>query len=280
MADKQFLPPAEIAEYVVTLAQTKAASSAARLLALSFLAGAFVAFAANGSTMAAYNLLFNPQTYGLGRILSGFIFGGALMMVVVAGAELFTGNNLMIIGLLERKITLFRMLRNWAFVYLGNLLGAFFIALLVVYSGLLNTGANDVGGMTIRIAASKTELGFLQAIILGILCNMLVCTAVWMSYGAKDIAGKILTCFFIIMLFVASGYEHSIANMFYIPAGILAAANNGWLEAAKISAGSFENLTWANYILKNLLPVTLGNVIGGCFMIGYFYWFSYLKNKT
>jgi len=279
MPEKQFLSPGEIAEYTVSVAQTKAASSAAKLLVLGFLAGVYIAFASNGSTMAAHNLLNNPETFGLGRALAGAIFGTGLMLVIVAGAELFTGNNLMIMGLLEKKITCKAMFRNWLIVYIGNFLGSVFIAVLVVNSGLLNSSANVFGGMTIRIAAGKTGLSFLQALYLGILCNILVCAAVWMTYGAKDIAGKLFSCFFPIWLFITSGFEHSIANMFYVPAGILAAANPNWLAAARISDGALANLTWANFFIKNLLPVTIGNAIGGVCLVGCLYWFSYLKKK-
>ena len=280
MSDKQFLAPAEIASYVVTTACTKAASSAAKLLALGFVAGAYIALASNGSTMIAHNLLINTDSYGLGRMLAGSIFGVGLILVVAAGGELFTGNNLMVIGLLEKKITWREMLRNWLIVYTGNFLGALLIAVFVAYSGLLNASANDFGGVTIRIAASKTGLPFHQAVILGILCNMLVCLAVWMAYGAKDITGKVFACFFPIWLFVSSGFEHSIANMFYIPAGILAVADPNLLEAAKISDSALAGLTWNNFFIKNLLPVTIGNVIGGCCLIGGVYWFSYLKKTS
>jgi len=279
MSEKQFLSPGEIAEYTVSAAQTKAASSAVKLLVLGFLAGVYIAFASNGSTMAAHNLLNNPETYGLGKALAGSIFGTGLMLVIVAGAELFTGNNLMIMGVLQKKISLGAMFRNWLIVYICNFLGSFFIAVLMVNSGLFNSSANVFGGMTIRIAANKTGLTFLQALFLGILCNILVCAAVWMSYGAKDIAGKLFSCFFPIWLFITSGFEHSVANMFYVPAGILAAANPNWLAAAKISDVDLTNLSWANFIIKNLLPVTIGNTIGGGLLVGCLYWFSYLKKK-
>jgi formate/nitrite transporter len=251
-----------------------------KLLALGFMAGTFVALASNGSTMAAHNLLLRPETYGLGRTIGGAIFGAALMLVVVAGGELFTGNTLMVMGLLDKKITLGAMLRNWCLVYVGNFIGSLFIAALAVYSGSLHASANDFGGMTIRIAASKTALGFGQAVALGVLCNMLVCGGVWMAYGAKDIGGKLLACFFSIWLFATSGFEHSVANMFYIPAGIWAAADHEWLEAAKLSGSALAGLNWANFFARNLLPVTIGNIIGGSCLIGGVYWFCYMRSSA
>ena len=280
MVENRFLTPAEVAEYTAGVAQTKASLSAAKMLLLGFMAGAFIAFASNGSTMAAHNLLLKPETYGMGRALTGVVFGTGLMMVVVAGAELFTGNNLMIIGVLEKKITCMAMLKNWLLVYVGNFLGSVTIAYLSVYSGLMSASANDFGAMTIRIAASKAGLNFWKAIVLGILCNILVCVAVWMSFSAKDIAGKLLACFFPIWLFVTSGFEHSIANMFYVPAGIWAASNPAWLEAAKLSESALAKLTWGNFLLNNLLPVTIGNIVGGGCLVGGVYWFCYLRKKA
>lgn len=278
MSDKAFLSSAEIAEYAISTAQVKASSSVGKLLALGFIAGSFVAFASNGSTMVAFNLLFQPDTYGLGKLICGAIFPAALMMVLVAGGELFTGNTIMVMGLLEKKITLSAMLRNWLIVYIGNFLGSLMVAAFVVYSGILHAGADGFGGMTIRIAVSKTGSSFSQAVVLGILCNVLVCAAVWMSYGAKDVTGKLLSCFFVIWLFAASGYEHCVANMFYIPAGIWASANPAWLEAAKMG-GATAGLTWSGFLMRNLLPVTLGNIIGGSGLIGGIYWFSYVHTK-
>ncbi len=278
MADKQFLTPAEIAESLVEGAQVKASSGTAKLLALGVIAGIFIAFGAHGSTMAAHNLLLRPELQGLGRMVAGLIFGTGLILVTVAGGELFTGNNLMIVSLLERRISGLSMFRNWLLVYLGNFAGAMAVAALVVFSGIFNTSAGNLGAMAVRIAVTKINLGFWQAFTLGILCNFLVCGAVWMACGARDIAGKVLVCLFPICLFVTSGFEHSIANMFYIPAGIWASSNNLWLEAAKISQEALAGLTWANFLTRNLLPVTLGNTLAGC-LLGSVYWFSFLRSR-
>jgi len=251
MRESSFLTPGEIAEYSLEVSVKKAKQSAMNLFVLGILAGAFIAFAAEGSNMAAYNLFANPETYGLGKALAGAIFGTGLMLVVLAGGELFTGNTMMIAGVATKKITVSGMLRNWVIVYLGNLAGSLLIAYMMSQSGLFGSSAGVLGGMTIKIAAYKVGLTFPQAFFLGIMCNWLVCLAVWMSYGAKDITGKVLAIFFPIWLFITSGFEHCIANMYYIPAGILAKANPQFLQAAttpRITKYNIGTLKWTNFL--------------------------------
>jgi formate/nitrite transporter len=271
--------PAEILSYTGDAGAAKVKRSVGAQLILAFLAGAFIAFASEGSNMAAYNLFANPGTYGLGKVLAGAVFGTGLMLVLLAGGELFTGNTLIIVGVLDRTITIRRMLANWLVVYIGNFIGSLFIAVMMNYSGLFNSSNGLLGGITIRIAAYKTGLPFHSAFFLGLMCNWLVCLAVWVSYGAKDMAGKILAIFFIIGLFITSGFEHSVANMYYIPAGILAKANPVWVEQAAISAAQLDGLNWGSFITKNLIPVTLGNIAGGAGMVGILYWLSLRKKK-
>ena len=235
--------PAEILSYTSDVGVVKVERNLSKELILAFLAGAFIAFASEGSNMAAYNLFANPDTYGLGKVLAGAVFGTGLMLVVLAGGELFTGNMLIIVGFLDRKVAAQRMLLNWVLVYVGNFLGSLCIAWMMSQSGLFNSSNGLLGGMTIKIAAYKTGLPFHSAFFMGLMCNWLVCLAVWVSSGAKDIAGKALAIFFIICLFVTSGFEHSVANMYYIPAGILAKQNPQWLEAARISGNSSRALT-------------------------------------
>ena len=282
MDSKNFLAPAEIAEYTVQTGIKKAHTPGLHLFILGILAGAFIAFASEGSNMAAFNLLADPDTYGLGKALAGAIFGTGLMLVLIAGGELFTGNTLMIAATLERKITVYELLRNWFLVYTGNFVGSVLIAYMMNASGLFSSGANILGGMTIKIAAYKVGLTFWQAFVLGVLCNWLVCLAVWMCYGAKDIGGKIWAVFFPIWLFITSGFEHSVANMYYVPAGIFAKASPALVEAAGnlgVTAEKLSHLTWGNFLLHNLLPVTLGNIVGGAGFVGAAYWFVYLRNK-
>jgi formate/nitrite transporter len=272
--------PAEILAYTSDVGVAKAQRKLSSLLILGFFAGAFIAFAAEGSNMAAYNLLAKPDTYGLGRLVAGAVFGTGLMMVLLAGAELFTGNTLIVVALLDRRVTAGQMLKNWCFVYLANLVGSVFIAWMMAQSGLFNSSGGLLGGITIRIAAGKTALAFLPAFLLGIMCNWLVCLAVWVSYGAKDVVGKALMTFFIICLFVTSGFEHSIANMYYIPAGIFAKANADWVSLSGVAAERLAGLNWGNFITRNLIPVTLGNIIGGMVMVGALYWLALKKKKA
>jgi formate/nitrite transporter len=228
--------------------------------------------------MAAFNLLAHTSTFGLGKCLAGAIFPGGLMLVVLAGGELFTGNTMMLLPLANRKITVAGLLRNWLIVYAGNFVGSIFVAYLIFCSGQLNGGNNLLGGMTIKIAATKCHLTFVEALSLGILCNWLVCLAVWMATGAEDAIGKIFAIFFPIWLFITSGFEHSVANMYYIAAGLFAKSNPLWLQSANLKLELLESLTWTNFFTVNLLPVTLGNIIGGGIFVAMAYGFAY-KNK-
>ena len=271
--------PAEILVYASDTAFAKAQKKIPAVLILAFIAGAFVAFAAHGSTTAAYNLLAGSDTYGLGKFLVGVVFATALMLIIIAGAELFTGNTLIFLPVLEKRVTVRQMLFNWLLVYSGNFLGSLFIVWMVNLSGLLNNSGGLLGGITVKIAASKTALPFHSAFVMGLLCNWLVCIAVWASYAARDVAGKVLIIFFVIMLFATSGYEHSVANMYYIPAGLLAKNNALWASMSHIPAEQLAGLNWSNFFIKNLFPVTLGNITGGSVMVGLLYWLALRKKK-
>lgn len=280
MEGKNYLLPAEIAEATVETGIKKANLTAVNVIVLGILAGAFIAFASEGSNMAAFNLFAKPETYGLGKCLAGSIFGTGLMMVIIAGGELFTGNTLIGMAVLQGRVKLSAMLKNWLLVYIGNFIGSVLIAYMMVKSGLFNSGANGLGGITIKIASYKVGLSFSQAFYLGIMCNWLVCLAVWMSYGAKDMTGKLLACFFPIWLFITSGFEHSIANMYYIPAGIWAKVNPAWAEASHITPEKLAALNWSSFVFNNLIPVTIGNIVGGAVFVGFIYWFTFLKKST
>ena len=248
MNESNVLTPKQIAEKTSDNAVTKAGLSFMTMLLLGIAAGAYIAVAGFASNMAAFNLLSSPDTYGLGRFVAGILFTGGLIMVVLSGGELFTGNNLMIMGVLDRRISAGAMLRNWVIVYCANFLGGLLIALLGSWSGLFTSGGNLLGVMTIKIAAGKIGLSFGKAVVLGFLCNWLVCLAVWQATGSKDMAGKILGIFFPILLFVTAGFEHSIANMYYISAGILASHSQALAGAAVssglVTADALQNLTW------------------------------------
>ena len=275
--EKKPLKPAEITDNIISASQERAGSSFQKLFILGILAGAFIAFAAEGSNMAAFNLFAQPMTYGLGKALAGVVFGTGLMLVVLAGGELFTGNTLMLAAVLDQKITVSKMLRNWLIVYAGNFLGSLLIAYMMVNSGLLSSGAAMLGAVTLKIAVYKVNLSFLQAFYLGIMCNWLVCLAVWISAGAESMAGKIFSIFFPIWLFITSGFEHSVANMYYIPAGIMAKSNETFAQLSGLSAEALDSLTWGSFAIHNLIPVTLGNIIGGGIFVGMAYWYAYKK---
>jgi formate/nitrite transporter len=280
MNGQNYLTPPEIAEATIQTAVKKTKTPVVNMVLLGILAGAFIAFASEGSNMAAFNLLSKSETYGLGKVLAGAIFGTGLMLVVIAGGELFTGNTMIVAGVLDKKVKLRSMFKNWFFVYLGNFIGSVFIAYMMNCSGLFSSGSNLLGAMTIKIASYKVGLTFLQAFILGIMCNWLVCLAVWMAYGAKDMTGKIFAVFFPIWLFITSGFEHSVANMYYIPAGIMAKSNADWVEAASglgITAEKLEHLNWGSFFANSLLPVTLGNIVGGSIFVAFVYWFVYIR---
>ncbi|HEY3316005.1 MAG TPA: formate/nitrite transporter family protein [Bacillota bacterium] len=276
--DRGFLTPAEITQGFVDTGIKKVNQPAIKLFLLGILAGAFIAFAAEGSNVATHTI----ESVGIAKALAGALFATGLMMVLVAGAELFTGNSLIVVSCLERRTSWLGLLRNWLFVYLGNFVGSMIVVLLILGSGQFNFSGGMLGGYTIKVATYKVGLTWESALLMGILCNWLVCLAVWMASGAKDMAGKLLAIFFPIWLFVTSGFEHSIANMFYVPAGILAKGNATWVTQAMslgVSADKINALGWTSFINNNLVPVTLGNIIGGTLFVGAVYWVTYLQGR-
>lgn len=242
MAENLFLSPQEISKTLKKVGQTKANAPWRELLLAGILAGIYIGFGAVVSTVVQSG---GTLDVGLARFLAGSVFSVGLMLVLIPGAELFTGNILMTIGFLDRRYSFQRILRNWLIVWVANFIGGLFLASLVFGSGLL-TGS--VGATAAKIAETKMALDPLQAFCRGILCNMLVCLAVIMSFSARTVTGKIFGIYFPIMVFVASGYEHSIANMYFLPAGLLA-------------TGQLFSRFWTTF--ANLIPVTLGNIVGG-----------------
>ena len=247
--------PAQIAANYVVVGKGKANLSLGKMILLSILAGAFIALAGVAATFG--NIYVN-------KAMGAAIFPAGLAMVLIAGSELFTGNCLLVVPLLEKEITAKQMVRNLVVVYLGNLVGGVLVSACAVYGGTLDAVAETV----VATAAAKCNLTYAAGFLRGILCNGLVCLGVWMALAATDVAGKIVGLFFPVMCFVICGYEHCIANMFYIPAGLMAAAR------CDIAADGLSILGF----LKNLLPVTLGNIVGGV-GLGAMYWAIYLKKK-
>lgn len=269
------LSPGEIVEKLVESGRKKTGLPAYKLLLLGILAGAYIAFAAAGSNAAIHTI----ESAGIAKTLAGALFSAGLMMVVITGAELFTGNALIIISCLEKQARWIKLLKNWLFVYAGNFIGAIIIVFFVYLSGQYNFSDGMLGGYTVKVAAGKTGLSLVNAFFMGVLCNWLVCMAVVMSNAARDTAGKLLAIFFPIWLFITSGFEHSIANMYYIPTGIIAKAVKPWADQALslgVTESGLNGLTWGAFITKNLIPVTLGNIVGGTLFVGVIYWASYL----
>ena len=249
--DNLFLSPLEMSKAISDIGEKKAAEGIFELFIFGVLAGIYISFGAAVSTAVLSGATLDA---GLARLLSGSVFSVGLILVLTLGSELFTGNILMTIGLIYQKYSFSRVLRNWVVVYLGNLLGSLIIAWLVFNSGLLvRLGSlTPVGAAAVKIAQDKLQLSFTEALCRGILCNMLVCLAVIMCIAAKTLMGKILGIYFPIMTFVASGYEHSVANMYFLPAGLMAKGE---------FASGFST------IFNNLIPVTIGNIIGGLLIV-------------
>jgi formate/nitrite transporter len=264
------LPPPEMARKAEQVGVTKAGLDTATTFALSVLAGAFIAMGAVFATTATAGG--GDLPYGVTRLLGGLTFSLGLILVVVAGAELFTGNNLIIMAWASRRVSTLRLLRNWTIVYVGNFVGAIATAGLLYAGRQYELGGGLVGEQAVSIAATKTGYGWWQALVLGMFCNALVCLAVWLCYSARSTADKVLAIIPPIAAFVAAGFEHSVANMFFIPYGLFVESTEAVAEA--------PGLTWSGFLWGNLVPVTIGNIVGGAVMVGAIYWFIYLRSRS
>lgn len=271
-----FFTPAEVAENYIATGKSKASLSIGKMLVLAVLAGVFIALAGVASVTASVSV---PQA-SVGKFLGACVFPGGLTMVLLTGSELFTGNTLLVIPLFQKEITWRRMLRNWLFVYIGNLAGSILIAGVVVYCRQMDLFDNSVAVSALSTAVMKCSMPFAQAFVKGILCNFLVCTAVWIAFSAKDIIGKIAGLFFPIMFFVVSGFEHSVANMYFISVGIFARMVPEYVQAAQAAGIDVSGVTWGSFWISNLIPVTLGNIVGGAICVGCVCWGLYLRKKT
>ena len=269
-----FLSPKELTAQYAGAGESKTKKTAAELFVLAILAGAFIALGSAATNTASFGV----ADVGTARMICGLLFPFGLCMVIVTGAELFTGNCLITITLLERRCTVAGMLRNWVIVYLGNFVGGMLIAAGCAFFGQFNYGAGALAVYTIKIAVGKCGISFGAGVALGILCNLLVCMGVLMAMSAKDTAGRLMGAFIPVSFFVICGFEHCVANMYYITAGMLAAANPQYAELAIAAGLDLSKLTVGNFLLGNLVPVTLGNILGGG-LLGGIMWFSYLKKR-
>jgi formate/nitrite transporter len=273
------LLPADIARKAEAVGVQKTRMNVPSLLALAVLAGAFIALGG----MFATTVLAGADgvvPFGISRLLSGLVFCLGLILVVVGGAELFTGNTLMVMAWAAGEVRLREMLRAWAIVYIGNFVGAIGTAALVFLSGQYLAGKGSVAGVALNLALAKVTLSFDHALFLGILCNVLVCLAVWLAFGARSTTDKVLAVLFPVSAFVVAGFEHSVANMYLIPLGLFIKA---WAPAALWAeiggdAANYAALTWPAFFVS-LIPVTIGNIIGGGVLVGLVYWFIYLRPR-
>jgi len=267
--------PAEVADKVKTLGVSKANMPFLPLLVLSMMAGAFISFGAMYYTVA---MTHPAEAYGAAKILGGLAFSLGFILVVIAGGELFTGNNLIVMALAKRQITYMCVLKNWSLVYLGNALGAFITVYLVFASGFLEGAHHGVGVAALKIGLAKVDLTTSEAFVRGIFCNALVCLASWMVYASRTVMDKVFAVIFPISAFVAMGFEHCIANMFMIPLAVVASLDSEIVALSGLSAEALQNLTVSGFI-SNLIPVTLGNIFGGSVMVGMSLYMVYLYGQ-
>lgn len=269
--------PYEILTGNIKIQENRAKMPLVQMILLGIFAGMFIAGGAAASSVAMHAV----SNVGIARLLGGIIFPVGLMMIVFIGGELFTGDCLMIVGVLNKKCTVFDLIRVLFIVYVSNLLGALIIAFLVYSSGQFNYTSNLLGAYTIKVAMGKVSMSFWSAFCSGILCNIFVCGAVLMAAASKDIAGKVWAIFFPIMAFVVSGYEHCVANMYYIPAGIMAIGNEAYANKAMEEFGytgeKLATLNWQSYLVNNAIPVTLGNIVGGMLFVGAILYYVHAK---
>lgn len=266
--EKRYLTPPETVRAIVENGRRVITQSRSVTVVLSLLAGFYIAFGSELATVVTQDAA-STLGRGVASLLGGSVFSLGLVLVVICGAELFTGNSFLAGSALHGEISWGKVAENWAVVILGNLAGSLIFAWLMFESRLWSNG--NVAEHAINIAANKCQLPFEVALIRGILCNWLVCLAVFMATAARDVTGKVLACYLPIMAFVTSGFEHSVANMYFIPTGLLIAAEQG---------RSVPGLSWSNFFLGNLIPVTLGNIIGGVVFVASAYWFVHLKGQV
>ena len=268
-------PPAAMAQRAEGVGETKGKLNTLSTILLGILAGVFIGLGAMLCTVVTTS---TGLGFGLTKLLGGLVFCLGLILVVVAGAELFTGNTLIVMSWISGRTSFARLLRNWGLVYFANLAGALSLVGLMFFTHQWAFNGYGVGANALLIANAKVNLTFSEALTRGILCNALVCLAIWLCFSARTVTDKIIAIVFPITAFVAAGFEHSIANMYFIPMGILVAGEPSVLSAAGVTAEAVSKLTWTGFV-GNLVPVTIGNIIGGSILIGAVYWIAYLRQE-
>jgi len=284
------LLPQEMATRAEYLGVRKAEMPLLKMFMLAVLAGAFISLGAIfATTVSAGSMTITTTSgetafstalpFGVTRLLSGLVFSLGLILVVVGGAELFTGNNLIVMAWASGKVTIGALLRNWSIVYFGNFVGAIGTAMLMFFTRQYTFGANSVGIAALKTGVAKCDLTFIQALALGILCNALVCLAVWLTFSARSVVDKIAAIIFPITAFVAAGFEHSIANMYFVPYALLIKMfDSAFIKTVGDKVPHLDKLTWSAFWLNNLLPVTIGNIIGGAVLVAAVYWAIFLRS--
>jgi formate/nitrite transporter len=267
--------PQGIAQKVEAAGVGKGKLNTLSTVLLGILAGVFIGLGAMLYTVVTTN---TGLGFGLTKLLGGLVFCLGLILTVVAGAELFTGNSLIVMSWISGRTKFSRLLRNWGLVYFANLVGSLSLVGLMYMTSQWAFSNNGVGANALLIANSKVNLGFGEALVRGILCNVLVCLAIWLCFSARTVVDKIMAIVFPITAFVAAGFEHSIANMYFIPMGIMLTGQSAVVETAGATAGTLSNLTWTGFV-GNLIPVTIGNIIGGGILIAAVYWLAYMRGE-
>lgn len=266
------LAPAQIAAKAQTIGDTKANMPLGRAFVLAVFAGAFIAFGATFMLLVKGD---STLSFAASQVLGGLCFSLGLICVVVSGSELFTGNCLMVIGALDKKYAWGGVIKNWIIVWIFNFIGSLIMVLIVFGAGLFNFNDGGVGQAMMNVAVSKVNLDWGTIFFRGIICNFLVCLAVWMGFVGKTVIDKIFTCIFPVMAFVAVGAEHCVANMFFLPMG-LAVKSAGVIESTNAAIDVLN----VGGIFYNISAATLGNIVGGCILVGVMYWWAYHKKRT
>lgn len=275
--EKGMIKPAAICDEIIEAYTKKAEYPILKSIILGILAGAFISVGGFAAALASHSI----ENVGVAKLVAGSVFPVGLILILICGTDLFTGNILLTVPFVDRKIKISQLLRNWGIIYLSNLVGAIIIAFLIYQGGLLDTNSFKLGGYALKVAATKASLPFGKALASGILCNFLVCIAVWVSYAAKDIVGKIFAIWFPIMAFIVGGFEHCVANMYYFSIAVMAKANPEYAKAYELSAEKLNHISLEG-IISNLIPVTIGNIIGGGIFVGVAFWlaFKYVGKST